>query len=120
MVRRSHVQPDLPVRAFYLAIFGGDGAGGLSGTRQGLQESVSIFAFSALVLRRLIWLASLIVAAGNATVEQASASLIWGWNYSGAGVVASGTFTTDDTPDGLGFYLITSITGTRNGQTITG
>ena len=79
-----------------------------------------MFAFPPLVLRRFIWLALMSVAAGTTTVEQASASSIWDWNYSGAGVVASGTFTTNDTPDGLGFYLITGITGTRNGQTITG
>src|SRR5205823_7828554 len=79
-----------------------------------------MFGFPALVFRRLIWLALMIVAAGSATVEPASASFIWDWSYSGAGVVASGTFTTDDTPDGAGFYLITSIAGTRNGETITG
>src|SRR5437763_10237914 len=79
-----------------------------------------MFGFPALIFRRLIWLALMIVAAGSVTVEPASASLIWNWNYSGAGVVASGTFTTNDTPDGTGFYLITSITGTRNGETITG
>ena len=79
-----------------------------------------MFGFPALIFRRLIWLALMIVAAGSVTVEPASASFIWDWSYSGAGVVASGTFTTNDTPDGTGFYLITSITGTRNGQTITG
>jgi hypothetical protein len=79
-----------------------------------------MFAFPFLILRRLVWLASMIIAVGGATVEQASASLIWGWNYSGADVVASGTFTTNDTSDGSGFYLITGITGTRNGGTITG
>src|SRR4051812_39242416 len=31
-----------------------------------------------------------------------------------------GTFTTVDTPDSAGFYLITGITGVRNGQTISG
>src|SRR2546423_3044520 len=78
-----------------------------------------MFGFPALIFRRLIWLALMIVAAGSVTVEPASASLIWNWKYSGAGVVASGTFTTNDTPDGSGFYLITGITGTRNGETIT-
>jgi hypothetical protein len=79
-----------------------------------------MLAFPALVLRRLIGLALMTLAAGIASVESASASLMWDWNYSGAGVVASGTFTTNDAPDGAGFYLITSITGTRNGETITG
>ncbi|MEH2421142.1 MAG: PEP-CTERM sorting domain-containing protein [Nostoc sp.] len=33
--------------------------------------------------------------------------------------MANGTFTTNDTPNDLGFYLISGITGTRNGETIT-
>jgi hypothetical protein len=60
------------------------------------------------------------LAVGSGTVEQANASLSWAWNYSGTGVVASGTFTTTDIPDASGFYLITDIAGMRNGQTITG
>lgn len=51
---------------------------------------------------------------------QAASALTWNWNYSGTGINASGTFITDNTPDSLGFYLITGITGTRNGETITG
>jgi hypothetical protein len=54
-----------------------------------------------------------------APIEAASA-LSWNWNYSGTGIGANGTFTTNDTPDDLGFYLISGITGTRNGETITG
>ncbi len=50
----------------------------------------------------------------------AAATLNWDWNYTGAGIAANGTFTTDDTPDGAGYYLITGITGTRNGVAITG
>ncbi|MEH1939709.1 MAG: PEP-CTERM sorting domain-containing protein [Nostoc sp.] len=50
----------------------------------------------------------------------AASALSWNWNYSGTGIAASGTFITDDTPNDLGFYLITGITGTRNGETITG
>lgn len=50
---------------------------------------------------------------------QASA-LLWNWSYSGTGITAAGTFTTDDTPDGGGHYLITAITGSRNGVAITG
>ncbi|WP_013322928.1 PEP-CTERM sorting domain-containing protein [Gloeothece verrucosa] len=49
-----------------------------------------------------------------------ASALIWNWSYSGPGLVASGTLTTNDIPDDLGFYLITGITGTRNGETITG
>ena len=47
------------------------------------------------------------------------ASIMWSWNYSGEGITASGTFTTLDSPDAQGGYLITAITGVRNGQTIT-
>ena len=50
---------------------------------------------------------------------QAAFALSWNWNYSGSGIAASGTFTTNDTPDNLGFYQISGITGTRNGETIT-
>ena len=53
------------------------------------------------------------------TMQSASA-LSWNWNYSGTGIAASGTFTTSDIPNNLGFYLISGITGTRNGETITG
>ena len=55
------------------------------------------------------------------TMQAAFASaLTWDWSYSGTGITANGTFITDDTPDNLGFYLITEITGTRNGEIITG
>ena len=59
------------------------------------------------------------VAALTATTEQAAA-LSWNWSYSGAGITAHGTFTSTDTHDGSGFYLVTGITGTRNGEIITG
>jgi hypothetical protein len=54
------------------------------------------------------------------TMQSAFAALYWNWNYSGAGIAASGLFTTNDTPDSMGYYQILAITGTRNGQTITG
>ncbi len=50
----------------------------------------------------------------------AASALSWNWSYSGTGITANGTFTTNDTPNDLGFYLITGITGTRNGEIITG
>ncbi|MEH2060009.1 MAG: PEP-CTERM sorting domain-containing protein [Nostoc sp.] len=53
------------------------------------------------------------------TMQTASA-LSWNWNYSGTGIAAKGTLTTNDTPNDLGFYLISGITGTRNGEIITG
>ena len=46
------------------------------------------------------------------------ASTLWSWNYAGAGITANGTFTTLDSPDAQGGYLITAITGTRNGKAI--
>ena len=48
------------------------------------------------------------------------ASILWNWNYSTSGIVAGGTFTTIDTPEANGGYLITAITGTRNAATIIG
>src|SRR3954453_21851511 len=54
------------------------------------------------------------------TTELADASLLWNWSYSGPGISAQGTFTTVETPEGPDFYLITGITGLRNGEIITG
>lgn len=50
----------------------------------------------------------------------AHAAKVWDWQFSSGTVTASGTFTTVDTPDGTGGYLVTAITGTRNGENITG
>jgi hypothetical protein len=50
--------------------------------------------------------------------HSAKALLLWNWGYSGAGVSASGTFTTNDAPDAAGFYQIVGITGTDNGAAI--
>jgi hypothetical protein len=68
---------------------------------------------------RLIWLALMSVAALTATTKPATA-LTWNWSVSGAGIAAGGTFTTVDTPDSSGFYLITGIAGVRNGAAILG
>jgi hypothetical protein len=54
------------------------------------------------------------------TTTAAPASILWNWNYSAPGISAGGTFTTVETPDPHGGYLITAITGTRNQETITG
>ncbi|MGC3986321.1 MAG: PEP-CTERM sorting domain-containing protein [Pseudorhodoferax sp.] len=48
------------------------------------------------------------------------ADIVWNWRYSGAGIQASGTVTTEDAADADGFHLITAISGTRNGDPITG
>jgi hypothetical protein len=50
----------------------------------------------------------------------AQALLVWNWSYSGTGVSASGTFTTEITPNADGFYRIVGITGSDNGVAITG
>ena len=67
--------------------------------------------------RTLIGLALVSVAALAAGATPATA-LNWNWTYSGAGITAGGTFTTVDTPDAAGFYLITAIAGARNGSEI--
>src|SRR5215470_11964623 len=65
--------------------------------------------------RLLIFFAAIIYMAA----APATASTLWNWRYFGSGVDASGTITTLDSPDASGGFLITAITGTRNGETIT-
>jgi hypothetical protein len=67
-------------------------------------------------MRRLLIAAALLPIHG----QPAEALVLWNWSYSGNGVSASGTFTTNDAPDGVGFYQIVGITGTDNGVTIIG
>jgi hypothetical protein len=67
-------------------------------------------------MRRLVIAAAILLM----HVRPAEASLLWNWSYSGTGVSASGTFTTNDAPDKAGFYQIVGITGTDNGVTISG
>jgi hypothetical protein len=55
--------------------------------------------------------------AANATSMANATSLLWDFNYAGNGVSASGSITTDSTLNG-GAYLITDITGQRNGESI--
>ena len=57
---------------------------------------------------------------GAALVAGRADALEWRWSYEGAGVSASGSFTTKDAPDANGFYEITVITGEANGVAITG
>ena len=67
-------------------------------------------------MMRLVIAAAILLTQG----QSANALLLWNWSYSGAGISASGTFTTNDAPDGAGFYQIVGISGTDNGATITG
>jgi hypothetical protein len=52
--------------------------------------------------------------------SQAASALVWDWNYTGNNITANGIFTTNDTPNDLGFYQILGIGGKRNGDDITG
>ncbi len=61
---------------------------------------------------------ALLCAAAVSLAAPAAADIQWMWNYSGAGVAAGGTFTTNDTPDESGFYQILSLHGQRNGEAI--
>ncbi len=70
----------------------------------------------AVPMRRLLIAAAILPIHG----QPAEALLLWNWSYSGTGVSASGTLTTNDAPDAAGFYQIVGITGTDNGATITG
>ena len=56
--------------------------------------------------------------AGTLFVQNAGAEKIWNWTYRGGSIVASGTFTTSENVDSLGFYQITHIAGHRNGDPI--
>lgn len=47
-------------------------------------------------------------------------ALSWNFSYSGTGVTAQGILTTDGTDYNQNQYLVTAISGTRNGVTITG
>jgi len=76
------------------------------------------FAFA--FLPRILRLSLVAFATTALTTTTAAASILWQWNYSGSGITANGTFTTAESPDGSGGYLITDITGTRNGTAITG
>jgi hypothetical protein len=67
---------------------------------------------------RFLAAAAVCFAALSSTEPVRAAS--WSWDYSAAGIAASGTFTTTDTSDLAGFYTITAITGSRNGVAITG
>lgn len=58
--------------------------------------------------------------AGVLSVQNAGAEKIWNWTYRGGNIVASGTFTTSEDVDSLGFYQISSIAGHRNGDPIKG
>lgn len=67
-------------------------------------------------MRRLPIMAAMLLVQG----QPAEALRLWNWSYSGTGVSAPGTFTTNDLPDGAGFYQIIGIIGADNGVRIIG
>lgn len=72
-------------------------------------------------MNRIKWrlIISLFAVIGAASLP-AHASRLWSWSYYGDNIAASGTFTTVDSPTAQGGYLITAVSGTRNGTAITG
>jgi hypothetical protein len=50
----------------------------------------------------------------------AQAPLLWEWRYTGDGILANGTLISTSRPDANGYYQISGITGSRNGESITG
>jgi len=67
---------------------------------------------------RMLALAAL-VCATLAVPGAARANLIWSFSFSGF-QNASGNLVTNDTPDGLGFYQVLSMSGSWQGHTILG
>lgn len=57
---------------------------------------------------------------GAVSAQHAVAAITWNWSYAGDNIAASGTLLTSDTADASGFYQITAISGSRNGDAITG
>jgi hypothetical protein len=75
------------------------------------------------LMKNLALLSATVLAATSGLVFgtiQAASALTWRWNYFASDIEAIGTFTTNNTPDDLGFYQILGISGTRNGETIIG
>lgn len=48
------------------------------------------------------------------------ASPVWTWSFTGDALDASGTLSTAEVPNSAGYYLITALTGQRNGVAIIG
>ncbi|QIR39501.1 PEP-CTERM sorting domain-containing protein [Tolypothrix sp. PCC 7910] len=53
-------------------------------------------------------------------LPSAAQALVFDFSYTAGSNTASGTLTTNDTPDGSGYYIIQGITGFRNTEAITG
>lgn len=59
-----------------------------------------------------------LVLAWQCCLTSKPASISWQWQYSGPGIAAQGTLTTEPTPGPDGFYRVLSIRGKRNGKSI--
>ena len=68
--------------------------------------------------RLLCRLIALAVGVLTTISEPAAAPLEWTWHYTGAGISASGSLTTNDIANSAGYFQIIGITGARNGVTI--
>ena len=74
-------------------------------------------------MRKRALICSLVALGAGVLVTVAApvaAPLQWTWHYSGAGISASGTLTTNDVADSAGYFQIIGITGLRNGVKIVG
>ena len=64
-----------------------------------------------------------LVSAALVAIPQSASALVWEWSFErddDPTVEAFGEFVTSDTPDSLGFYTITDVTGERNNVAIDG
>src|SRR4051794_15195507 len=52
-------------------------------------------------------------------IGPAAAAQLWDWRYSGAGIAAAGTMTTEDVADKDGYHRVIGISGQRNGTAVT-
>lgn len=71
-------------------------------------------------MEKVLKLALLLAFAFATGASGAQAAMQWRWTCKGPDFEASGQFTTDEKPDGGGFYAITGVTGEANGVAITG
>lgn len=67
-----------------------------------------------------LWAICTVALASATWANAAHADTVWNWRYSGSGIDASGTLRTADAADANGFYQILAISGSRNGDLITG
>lgn len=72
-------------------------------------------------MRRRLFLCRLVALASGVLITvpgSAAEPLQWTWQYTGAGISATGTLTTNDVTDAAGYFQIIGINGSRNGVAI--